>query len=336
VRVGGTYPNPRKASREVLSHWICGYEPSPMRELGYRHAATFYEDAHEFVGQLAPFVRAGVARDEPTLVVLPAAKIDALRAELNGEAAKVRFEDVTAIGANPAWIIPAWEEFLEAHSGRRTRGIGEPIFPGRSADELTECQHHERLLNGALAESQLYLLCPYDTQSMPAEVIAEARHSHPLLYSAGRNRRSAGYDPAEAARGMLDEPLPEPEAEPETMVFDLDTLPRVRRFVRATAEASGLDEERAHQLLTAVGELAANSVRHGGGRGDLRTWRTDDRLFYEVRDRGHIDDPLVDRRRPRADRVGGWGRWMANHSCDHVQLRSLPGGVVARLHMRLT
>jgi hypothetical protein len=33
--------------------------------------------------------------------------------------------------------------------------------------------------------------------------------------------------------------------------------------------------------------------------------------------------------------LGGWGLWIANQACDLVQLRSLGGGTVARLHMQL-
>jgi anti-sigma regulatory factor (Ser/Thr protein kinase) len=55
----------------------------------------------------------------------------------------------------------------------------------------------------------------------------------------------------------------------------------------------------------------------------------------EIRDDGRIGDPLIDRRRPHADQRGGRGLWIANQLCDLVQLRSLPTGGVARLHMRI-
>jgi MEDS: MEthanogen/methylotroph, DcmR Sensory domain len=43
------------------------------------------------------------------------------------------------------------------------RGIGEPLFATRSADELVECQRHEALLNLAFQDAPgFWLLCPYD------------------------------------------------------------------------------------------------------------------------------------------------------------------------------
>ena len=82
-------------------------------------------------------------------------------------------------------------------------------------------------------------------------------------------------------------------------------------------------------------ELAANSLLHGGGRGELRVWRDGAALVCEVSDTGTIDDPLAGRRVPSLDRVGGRGLWLANQLCDLVQLRSGPAGTVVRLHVRV-
>ena len=56
---------------------------------------------------------------------------DWLTQSLNGRADQVKFVDMVELGHNPARIIPAWQEFLDAHVGSPVRGIGEPIWPGR-------------------------------------------------------------------------------------------------------------------------------------------------------------------------------------------------------------
>jgi len=81
-------------------------------------------------------------------------------------------------------------------------------------------------------------------------------------------------------------------------------------------------------------EVATNSVRYGGGFGNLRLWRNADDVVCEVSDEGRIHDPLVGRERPPTDRDGGAGLYLAHHFCDLVQLRSTEGGTVIRLHMR--
>ena len=66
-----------------------------------------------------PFLRDAVAAGEPTLVVLAAHKIDALRDALDGDADHVRFADMAEVGTNPARIIPAWQRVR-----RRARSAG--------------------------------------------------------------------------------------------------------------------------------------------------------------------------------------------------------------------
>jgi anti-sigma regulatory factor (Ser/Thr protein kinase) len=85
-----------------------------------------------------------------------------------------------------------------------------------------------------------------------------------------------------------------------------------------------------------VNELATNSVRHAGGRGNLSIWREAGAILCEVRDSGQIGDPLVGRRRPAFGESSGHGLWLVNQVCDLVQIRSLPSGNAVRLHMTLS
>ncbi len=306
--------------------------PSPSTA-GYRHAALVYSGIDEFVDRTAPFLESAIAADEPAMVVVSAEKIERLKHALGHDAGSVEFADMATVGSNPAMIIPAWEDFVDAHPGRRLRGIGEPVDADRGEAELVECQHHERLLNFALADADLFLLCPYDTDVLGVDVIAEAHRSHPTIAVNGHELRSAAYSDA-GATAFARHALPDPPPDSEVIRFSLASLTAVRSFVATQTEKWGLDSERRGDLVLAVGEVAANSVRHGGGGGTLRVWRDADRVLCEVRDRGVIDDPLVDRRRPVKDQPGGYGLWLANRLCDLVQLRTGPAGTVLRLHTR--
>ncbi len=70
--------------------------------------------------------------------------------------------------------------------------------------------------------------------------------------------------------------------------------------------------------MLAVNELAANSVRHGGGRGELHVWHEDDALVCEVRDAGCITDPLAGRHIPTSSSSAaaacGWSTSSATSS----------------------
>jgi anti-sigma regulatory factor (Ser/Thr protein kinase) len=93
-----------------------------------------------------------------------------------------------------------------------------------------------------------------------------------------------------------------------------------------------LAPERTADLILAVTEVATNSVRYGGGHGVLRIWRDDNDLICEVRDHGHLEYPLVGRRRPAVDTVEGRGIWLVHQLCDLVQIRSYSSGTAVRMH----
>src|SRR5436309_821665 len=82
---------------------------------------------------------------ERAVVMVAADKVDTWTAEVDGTAEGVEFADLARVGANPARIIPAWRDFgaQRAAAGGTLRGIGEPIWAGRSSSELVECQRHE-------------------------------------------------------------------------------------------------------------------------------------------------------------------------------------------------
>src|SRR5919204_4086588 len=142
------------------------------RAMSFRHEALFYAGPDDFVRRTGAFLRDAVEAEEPTLVVVDATKICLLREELDGAAHAIHFADMAEVGANPARIIPAWREFVTRHAptGRRLRGIGEPIWPERTPAELVECERHESLLNLAFDDgADFWLLCPYDMEAMPPE-----------------------------------------------------------------------------------------------------------------------------------------------------------------------
>lgn len=119
------------------------------------------------------------------------------------------------------------------------------------------------------------------------------------------------------------------------MRFTARELMGVRRFVSSYAEVS-LGKARTHDLVLAVNELATNSVRHGGGEGTLRMWTQRDVLVCEIRDAGHIADPLAGQTPPTPDQPSGRGLWVVNSLADLMQIQSSSTGTVVRVHMRLT
>lgn len=296
----------------------------------FRHEAAFYRGLDDFVDVVLPFLREGIDRGEPILVALPTDRIEALEAALGDDATRVDFVDMEQLGANPARIIPEWRRFLEdcAEDGP-VRGVGEPMWCGRRPAEVEEAALHEALLNVAFDDGPGWrLMCPYDMEALPREVLEEAARNHPVAATAPVVAEYGGHV---HAREAFSAALPEPPEAADVFAFGADDLSGLRSVVGRLCDQAGMRHEAADDIVLAAHELAANSIRHGGGSGTLRAWTQPDAFVVEVADSGVIEDPLVGRDVVDDLSENGRGVWIANQLCDLVQVRSSADGTVVRL-----
>jgi anti-sigma regulatory factor (Ser/Thr protein kinase) len=303
---------------------------------------VLYEGDDGFLDRIGRFVREGISAGEPTLVMTNARKIAALREVLAGaDEDLVQYRDMEVAGANPARIIPAWDDFATRLSGdgaRRLRGVGEPIWAGRSAAELAECHWHEALINRAFAGlSGFWLVCPYDIGTLSASVVDDARRTHPLT-NHGEESSSGPTHRADGRELVPKRPLATALDQPQSVVaqlrFDSDRLADLRALVAIEGARTALSSAQIDNLVVAVNEVATNSVTHGGGSGTARIWREGGAIVCEISDAGTIIDPLVDRTRPSHAPADARGLWTVNSLCDLVQVRSsFEGGSVVRMWM---
>jgi anti-sigma regulatory factor (Ser/Thr protein kinase) len=309
-------------------------EPTAEDAVGYRHEALLYSGMAGYLAGTVSFVARAVDAGDPVLAMVSGPKVDALRRELGPAARNVSFADMAAVGGNPARIIAEWRRFADAHAGAsHLWGTGEVLFPGRSPAEIAECQLYEALLNVAFdASTPLWLLCPYDLETLAADVIEEARHNHPFLAQGGERRASPTFRPIDPAEPYA-QPLPPRPGDAACMSFGPGDLGRLRAYLAAHARRAGMGHQSANSLIAAVNEIATNSLKHGGGHGELRIWTDGRSLLCEVSDLGHLTSSLAGRLPPAAD--AGAGLWLANQFCDLVQIHSTPGGTAVRIHQRL-
>ena len=112
-------------------------------------------------------------------------------------------------------------------------------------------------------------------------------------------------------------------------------LAAVRAVVYRYARQAGLPESRTIDLVLAVSEVAANTVRYATSPGSLKIWYDTREIVCQVQDDGIIADPLAGQRRPSLEGTGGHGLWIVNQVCDEVEMRSDEMGTTIRLHMDL-
>ncbi|WP_299538771.1 sensor histidine kinase [uncultured Streptomyces sp.] len=306
----------------------------PGRQPAFHHPALFYGTTDEYLDGVGAFVQDALAREHSVLVAVPAQRLSLLR-DLVEDQGRVTWVDMRQAGRNPGRILSMLQEFADrADSLTRASIVGEPIWVGRTPAEAAEATRHEALINLAFTGRSASILCPYDT-ALPEDVLAQAHRTHPVVGEPGAYRASPRYtDPHEVCRDC-DTPLPEP-SDAVVVPFDEQRLAFVRDEADSWAAAAGLPPARRTDWLLAIGEATGNSVRHGGGSGTLRMWRTDGEIVAEIRDQGLLADPLTGRRRPDPRAAsGGRGVWIMHQLCDLVEIRAAAPGLVLRLHMGL-
>ncbi|WP_410672456.1 anti-sigma factor RsbA family regulatory protein [Amycolatopsis sp. cmx-4-68] len=304
-------------------------------ECTFVHPALFYRTPAEYLAGTVPFVTGALEAGEPVAVAVPPANLELLRRELGADADRVHLLDMTRVGRNPGRIIPGvLRAFADAHSGVHVRIIGEPIWAGRSEAEYPACVQHEALINHAFDGRRVTILCPYDTASLGPVALADAVRTHPwLVDGAGEWRASGAYSPDDVVADYNRE-LPEP-ADAAVLVVDPNGLRELRKFVAETAVRAGLDEDRAHDVVLAVTELASNSVEHARSDATVLLGRGGGQLVCQVRDRGHIADPLAGRRPEVPGQPRGRGLLLVNHLVDLVRVHTTPAGTTVEVRFEL-
>jgi anti-sigma regulatory factor (Ser/Thr protein kinase) len=166
----------------------------------------------------------------------------------------------------------------------------------------------------------------------------------PTVLSAGVLLLSMAWDAKSAADEAPASPPspgpgggdPLPSLSPGDMSFGYTTdLAAVRAVVYRYAKQAGLPEHRAIDLVLAVSEVSANTVRHAKSPGSLKIWYDTQEIVCEIHDEGIIQDPLAGRRKPSLDAMGGHGLWIVHQVCDDVEMHSDKTGTTIRLHMNL-
>ncbi|WP_413760957.1 anti-sigma factor RsbA family regulatory protein [Streptomyces sp. MMBL 11-3] len=299
---------------------------------GFAHPAFFYRGDREYLAGTVPFIQEGLSASEPVAVAVPAPRLALIAAELGPAADAVHLVDMTLAGRNPGRIIPSvLRAFADARTDVRVRIVGEPVWPGRTAAEYPACVQHEALINEAFDGRDVVVLCPYDAGALPADVLDDARATHPFLVDRGRRSVSDAYDPRKVLDRCNEPLLPPPGA--AVFRYDADTLPAARDFALAEARERATGAVRLQDLALVVAELTTNSVVHAGGGGTLRLWAQDAQIVVQVEDRGRLSDPLVGRRPARPEQVGGRGLLLVHCLSDLVRLHTGDGGTTIRSYV---
>ncbi len=301
----------------------------------FAHPALFYGNDEEYLAGLVPFVTDGLALAQPVAAAVPHARLAALADALGADAAQVTLIDMNEAGRNPGRILAAvLHRFADTYPDRHVRIIAEAIWVGRSEIEYPACVQHEALVNPSFLGRDGTIVCPYDLTHLAPAILADARTTHPLLWEAAARYPSDHYAPDDII-DRYNQPFPAGIDAAEILVASPADVPIARHTATAHALRLGLAEDRLPDFELIVTELITNSIEHAKSPCRLSIWRHVDYLACEVRDAGHITDPLAGRRPATAGQFRGRGLLLVHQLADLVRTHTGPTGTSQYALLRL-
>lgn len=302
----------------------------------FEHDTLLYDGVAGFVENMLPFARGGLECGDAVLAVTSPRNISALREALGADADRVDYRESAPWYASPGRAFRGYADYVAAQpEGRRSRAIGEPVWPVGRPEAVSEWARYESVLNVAFAEAPAWIVCPYDAAALPDEILTHALETHPATHAHGRRMPHKGYIATETFWSSLDErhPLAEPPRTRELRVTS--ELAALRTAVESEARRAGVVPARLPELLLAVHELAINALTHGGGDAVLRAWIEEHDFVCELADSGPgLEARYAGYVTPSPDDAGGRGLWLVRQIADLVEVRSGPQGTRIRVRVR--
>jgi anti-sigma regulatory factor (Ser/Thr protein kinase) len=301
---------------------------------GYFHEAAFYSSDDEFLDLVVPFLQAGVAAGEPTLMAFGPTNEKLVRSAMDTSKLTVVPGDEQYL--RPAVAIRRYQEALAryvADGAAQIRAVGDVPHPG-CGEPWDWWARYEAVINRAYDDFPIWGLCPYDTRIAPPDVLADVARTHPITATAdGRHLRSDEYvDPASFLPSWREAPRPEPEPGPPLAELTDPSAAEARQAVRVALVPTTIDPVRAEDFVMAVSEAVTNAFVHGNPPLRLRIWRDMERAVVTVTDSGAGPaDPFAGLVAAKESRSAGVGLWMAHQICRHVAMYGDDEGFVVRL-----
>lgn len=296
----------------------------------FQHHALLYRNEDEFLAGVVPFLRSGIAAEDPTFAVTSGRETAALYDSLGKDAATVQFLDPAAIYQNPVRALAAFTAVAKTFGPR-------PAWVVMAEDwstypDVMEWLRYDSIVNLAFANVDIHGVCCYNARTLPADVIQMLRQTHVNIYEGGELRDNPYYTDPDSFVAEIDrQPLPPPAQTAASMNVRPTDLHAVRTFIAEQAERSGVRADVLHNLLVAVTEVATNAIRHGEPPVTLRAW-PDNGLVCEVSDSGHWQpEEFISWRPPESALESGFGLWGVGMLCDTVKVRTGPHGTTIRL-----
>ena len=303
----------------------------------FLHQGCIYGSDAEFLAMAVPFVQDGLRRGEPVLVTTTSANLELLLEVMGPEASKIDYAESAYFGRRPPQRATAIHRYWTRHQPTASTGavriLAEPVWTGRSRREVAAWKHMEAALNVVLADTKIWMICPYDTRVVGADIIEDARRTHPECVVGHRAEPSSQFmAPEEFARSRTSTQPPGIAA--DLFRFEGD-LAAVRRYVLKTATALLRSEDAVAMFGIAVGEAITYLVKQGIDRAVVWVRPAAGRVVCTLHSDQPLDNvhPFVGYWPPGLREQPGDGLWLTNQICEWLDVSSDASGCTIELAM---
>jgi transcriptional regulator with XRE-family HTH domain len=161
----------------------------------FEHRVMTYGSDEEFIATTIPFLEEGLEQSHFLAVVMTEAKQRLVRDALGDRSALVEFADWADWYRSPKEALRRYGALvkLQVELGAVwIRVVAEAAWDGTNP-EIDTWTRYESMVNLAFASSPATILCTYDEQAFPAEVLADALRTHPGVARGRETSVSASY-----------------------------------------------------------------------------------------------------------------------------------------------
>ncbi len=296
---------------------------------GFFHETAFYGSDDDFLALVVPFLEDGLRAGEAVLAACTEENTVLLRGALGDD---VMYLPGTVHYSRPSDSIAAYRDLFRRHTdsgARQMRVVGDVPHPGTGAS-WDWWARYEAAVNQAYAEFPVWGLCPYDTRTTPADVLADVVRTHPNIASApGAHEVNPGF-----REGLAGTPQVADVLERGSPLVDLvgATAGAVREAVGEVIAGIALSEDGAHDVVYAASEIVTNGLTHGVAPVRFRLWADGSRVLVAVTDQGQgPSDPLAGLMPTTETRSAGLGLWILHRTCDYVSMGRDADGFTVRV-----
>lgn len=299
---------------------------SPVSNPGFTHELLLHDSLEEMLAFVLPFVRDGVAAQEPTLLMVrPGTAATVL--PMVRPSAYVNVLPALGWSGRPAEGLRAADELLAGYGPEvpRVRMFNEePIVP---EGHWHEWRRSEAAVNAVLGRSRAWLVCSYDCRALDNDRVSDLRAIHQFVGQGDQHRNSDKYqDPRGFVAGNFNAPPDPVEATTPAAELVNPSPSTARAAVLGFAHHGGLPALETENLVLAVSEAVGNARQHGRPPVVMRLWVQPERITVTITDTGlGPTDPFVGLLPPDHQHGSGLGLWLSHQLVDIAHRRHSDG-----------